>query len=238
MTSMHNSWQAAIALLVLILSSKGGFAAPLSPACWTNKVPQQLIDVDGTGAIQGAWSVPGSLLLERLQRAQAPQGVLLAGHDVLSARRICSNILNADIPHAKMIFGGRERLMAQQGAPAWEWLLVSIDVLAANLLSGELPGIFIGEGKVVVGKGLEKSTLTDPGKVAAKLIDSQQMRFESVVLFVAVEHQQKFFEFFSNNPLPGVYLSFDDAEVVRDVLNKYASVSADDQARQLNYYCN
>lgn len=236
---MHNSWQsAATALLILMLSSMGALATPLSPACWTNKVPEQLIDVDGSGAVQGAWSLPSGLLLERLQHSRTSQGVLLAGYDILSARRICADILTAGIPQAKMVFGGRERLMAQQGAPAWDWLLVSIDVLATNLLSGELPGIFIGEGKAVVGKGLEKSPITDPAKVAAKLIDTQQMRFEPVVLFVAAEHQQKFFDFFSNNPLPGVYLSFDDAEVVRDVLNKYASVSADDQARQLNYYCN
>lgn len=237
MTLKHSNWQSVV-IALLLSSSMGALAAPLSPTCWTDKVPAQLIDVDGFGAIQGAWSVPSSLLLERLQRAQAPQGILLAGHDILSARRICTDILDADIPQAKLVFGGRERLMAQQGAPAWEWLLVSVDVIATNLLSGELPGIFIGEGKAVVGEGLEKSPLTDPGKVAAKLIDNQQMRFVPVVLFVAAEHQQKFFEFFSNNPLPGVYLSFDDAEVVRDVLNKYASVSADDQARQLNYYCN
>lgn len=237
MTSKHSNWQPA-AIALLMLGNVDAFAAPVTPACWTTQVPEQLIDVDGSGAVQGAWAVPNGLLLERLLRAQAPQGILLAGHDILSARRVCADILAEDLQRAKIVFGGRERLMAQQGAPAWDWLLVSIDALAANLLSGELPGIFIGEGKVVVGKGLEKSPLTDPGKVAARLIDNQQRRYEPVVLFVAAEHQQQFFEFFSNNPLPGVYLSFDDAETVRDVLNKYAKVSADDQARQLNYYCN
>jgi hypothetical protein len=90
----------------------------------------------------------------------------------------------------------------------------------------------------VVGRGLTKSSLTEPSEVAAWLMDSHQRRLEPVVLFVSAGYQQRFFEFFSNNPLPGVFLSFDEAESVRDALNKYASVSADDQARLLNYYCN
>lgn len=236
MTLKHSNWQSLVAA-VLLSSSAAAVATPVSQGCWTTLVPQQLIDVDGTGAVQGAWSLPASLLMERLQRAQSSPGVLLAGYDMLSVRRICADIQAANLPRAKIIFGGRERLMAQQGAPAWDWLLVSTDSLAANLLSGELSGLFIGSGKTVVGQGFEKSTLTDPSKVAAKLIDEQQVRFEPVVLFVSAEHQQRFFDFFANNPLPGVFLSFDEAETVRDVLNKYASVSANDQARQLNYYC-
>ncbi|MDZ4335266.1 MAG: hypothetical protein U1A62_16535 [Pseudomonas sp.] len=236
MTSKHSNWPLA-AMAGLMLNSAVVFAEPISPACWVDQVPQQLIDVDGSGAIQGAWAVPSGLLMPRLERAKAPQGILLAGYDVLSARRICADIQAAGLSQAKLVFGGRERLLALQGAPAWDWLLVSTDKLAANLLSGELSGLFIGKGKTVVGQGLEKSSLTEPSDVAARLIDGQQQRFAPVVLFVSAEHQQKFFDFFSNNPLPGVFLSFDEAESVRDVLNKYASVSTDDQARQLNYYC-
>jgi hypothetical protein len=236
MTLKRSNWQLAV-FVALMLGSTVVFAEPISSACWVDKLPQQLIDVDGNGAIQGAWAVPSGLLLARLERAKAPQGVLLAGYDVLSAQRICADIQAGNISQAQLVFGGRERLMAQQGAPAWNWLLVSTDKLVANLLSGELSGLFIGKGKAVVGEGLKRSSLTDPAEVAVRLIDEQQQRFEPVVLFVAVQYQQQFFEFFSNNPLPGVFLSFDEAESVRDVLNKYASVSTDDQARQLNYYC-
>jgi len=205
-------------------------------ACWTSQASSQLIDVDGAGAVQGAWSVPSGLLQARLQSAQAPQTLLLAGYDLLSVRRICAELQAAQLP-ARILFGGRERLLAQQGAPAWDWLLVSTDSLAANLLSGELAGWFIGKGKTVVGQGLSKSPLTEPSAVAAKLIDLQRTQFQPVVLFVAAEQQQRFFEFFSNNPLPGVFLSFDQAETVRDVLNKHGSFAANEQTRPLNYYC-
>jgi hypothetical protein len=237
MASMSSSHVLAVVTGVL-LATDLTFAEPARLSeCWTSQVPHQLIDVGGDGLIQGAWSVAAGMLLPRLGRAKVPQGILVAGYDVLSAERVCGEIQAAGISSAKLVFGGRERIMAQQGAPAWDWLLVSPDKLAANITSGSLSGLFIGKGKGVVGKGLRKSSLTDPHKVAAELIDKQLRNSEPVVLFVSKDYQQIFFEFFSNNPLPGVFLSFDEVETVRDVLNKYASISIDDQARQLNYYC-
>lgn len=226
-----------VAAALCLLGSGQALAEVDELACWTSRVSPQLIDVDGVGAVQGAWSVPSGLLQARLQDARTPQTLLLAGYDLLSVRHLCAELQAAQLPQARILFGGRERLMAQQGAPAWDWLMVSTENLAANLLSGELSGWFIGKGKTVVGQGLSKSPLTEPGAVAAKLIDMQRTQFQPVVLFVAPEHQQRFFEFFSNNPLPGVFLSFDEAETVRDVLNKQGSFAANEQARPLNYYC-
>ncbi|XXF08324.1 hypothetical protein J3Q00_20435 [Pseudomonas sp. D2-3] len=236
MTLMRSSWKWLA--IIAMLSNRDALANdPVIEACWTNTVPQQLIDVNGVGAVQGAWAVTDGLLLERLERATVPQGVLLPGYDMLSAQRMCADIQSVNPSRTKMVFGGRERIMAQQGAPAWDWLLVSADKLAANITAGKLSGIFVGNDKVVIGQGLEKTALTDPGKLAAKLMDNQLRKYQPVILFVFPEYQQVFFEFFSNNPLPGVFLSFDDAESVRDVLNKYTRLSTDDQARQLNYYC-
>lgn len=228
----------SLVVAALCLSGCGQALAEVDElACWTTRPSAQLIDVDGVGAVQGAWSVPSGLLLTRLQATRTPQTLLLAGYDRLSARRLCAELQAAQLPQARILFGGRERLMAQQGAPAWDWLLVSTDSLAANLLSGELSGWFIGKGKTVIGQGLSKSPLIEPSAVAAKLIDMQRTQFQPLVLFVAAEHQQRFFEFFSNNPLPGVFLSFDEPEQVRDVLNKHGSFAANEQARPLNYYC-
>lgn len=236
MTLMRSSWKWLA--IIAMLSSRDALAnGPVVEACWTNTVPQQLLDVNGVGAVQGAWAVTNGLLLERLKRATVPQGVLLPGYDMLSAQRMCADIQSVNPSLTKMVFGGRERIMAQQGAPAWDWLLVSADKLAANITAGKLSGIFVGNDKVVIGQGLEKTVLTDPGKLAAKLMDNQLREYQPAILFVSSEYQQAFFEFFSNNPLPGVFLSFDDAESVRDVLNKFTRLSTDDQARQLNYYC-
>lgn len=236
MTLMRNSWWWLA--VIVVLSSRDALAKEsLVEACWTDTVPQQLIDVNGVGGVQGAWVLADGLLITRLERATVPQGVLIPGYDMLSAQRMCADIQSVNPSLTKLVFGGRERIMAQQGAPAWDWLLVSADKLAANIIAGKLSGIFIGNDKGVVGQGLEKTASTDPGKLAAKLMDNQLRNYQPVILFVSAEYQQNFFEFFSNNPLPGVFLSFDDAESVRDVLNKYASLSTNDQARQLNYYC-
>src|SRR3989338_5301362 len=229
-----NCWAGYLALL--LMASSAAMGAPVPAACWTAGESAQLIDLEGSGKVQGAWVLSQGQLMERLRQTQVSTGILLHGYDLLSASRVCADIAQANLRQAKLSFGGREWYMAEQGAPAWDWLLVSIDELAANILTGDLPGIFIGEGKAVVGKGLTKSKLTDPGQVAEWLMDTHQARFEPVILFVSVEHQQRFFEFFSANRLPGVFLSFDDAEVVKGVLNKYASISADDQARLLPYY--
>jgi hypothetical protein len=236
MTSKRSNWQWAFGVVLLVSCIKA-FAQTDALACWTTQVSPHLIDVDGTGTVQGAWSVPHGLLHSRLQSTTTAQTLLLPGYDVLAVRRVCTELQAAGLNHGRILFGGRERLLAQQGVPAWDWLLVSTDSLAANLLSGELSGWFIGKGKTVVGQGLSKSPLTDPSAVAAKLIDLQRTSFQPRVLFVDAEHQQPFFDFFSNNPLPGVFLSFEEAEKVRDVLNKHASFSANEQARPLNYYC-
>ncbi|QFT21595.1 hypothetical protein FIV02_08370 [Pseudomonas sp. THAF187a] len=235
MTSKRVKCLVAASLLSL-WGDASASALPI-PGCWVSQASQQLIDVDGEGSVQGAWSVSSGSLLARLQSGRVSQTLLFAGYDMLSVRRVCSEMQEAGLYNANILFGGREWLQAKQGAPAWDWLLVGAEDVAANLLSGELSGMFVGQGKVVVGRGLEKLPSVDPAEVAAQLIDKQQRVFEPVVLFVSRDYQQRFFEFFSNNPLPGVFLSFDKVEQVRDTLNKYVSISADDQARQLNYYC-
>lgn len=206
-------------------------------SCWVERPDGQLIDVDGDGSLAGAWVLPASLLEERMAKTQGPVSVVFHGYDQLSAARLCQDAKIAG-KSARVVFGGREWLQARQGKSAWDWLIVPADTLATNLLSGGLRGLFVGEGKVVVGKGFDKAPLDDPRQLATWLIEQRQTKLEPVVLFVGAEYQQQFFEFFSTNPMPGVFLSFDRAETVRDILNKHASFSADDQARLLNYYCN
>ncbi|MET1080946.1 MAG: hypothetical protein ABWY06_23275 [Pseudomonas sp.] len=213
-------------------------ATPIPAACWALGEPAQLIDVDGSGAVQGAWTVSSTQLNARLQRSTAPVGLLVAGYDLLATQRLCAQVSAANLRHAQLVVGGRERYLAQQGVSAWDWLVVPVDNLATNLLSGGLQGIFIGKGQSVVGKGFEKSTLTDPAEVATLLIERGQRQVQPVVLFVGAELQQPFMAFFSANPLPGVFLSFDDAQKVQRALSLHASVSADDQAHLFDYYCN
>jgi len=223
--------------LALLVGCFTGFAEASLDDCWIAEVPAQLIDVDGSGKIQGAWSLPRALLPSRLRQTSAPTGILLRGYDLLGAGQICADIAAEQQTQARLVFGGRELLLASQGAPAWEWLMVSVDAVATNLLSGGLMGIFVGGDKTVAGQGLEKTPLTDPARLAATLMETHQAHFKPVVLFVSAQYQQRFFEFFSNNPLPGVFLSFDQADVVRDVLNKQARFSSHDRSAALDYYC-
>lgn len=213
------------------------FASAPAASCWSDPASGLRIDVDGDGGAPGALSLPEALLPQRLGQVRGSVDLLVNGYDVLKAQRLCQQVEAAKAPLAKVVFGGRERYLAQQGAPAWDWLMVDADAVAANLVMGVLPGIFVGKGKAVIGQGLEKSAITDPAKMAAWLMDNYQGRRQPVVLFVSGAYQQPFFEFFSASPLPGVFLSFESPESVRDALNKHAKFSADDQARLLNYYC-
>lgn len=225
--------------LVLLCSLCGlAQAAPVQALCWGEPVEGGRIDVNGSGGVPGAWVLSESLLPARLQQASGPLNLLVAGYDVISARRICEQLAKAGNKQARLVFGGRERYLAQQGVPAWEWLVQPANALAANLVMGDMSGIFVGEGKVVVGKGLEKTQLTDPAEIAAQLLERFQARKQPVVLFVSAQLQQPFLAFYAANPLPGVFLSFENAEVVRDALNKYASFNTQEQADLLNYYCN
>lgn len=192
--------------------------------CWTDQVAGSVIDVDGRDQLQGAWSVPAAGLSLRLQQGKGPMTILVPGYDLVSAGKICAQITEGD-HQARLLFGGRERRMAEQQFPAWDWLFVSTDAIASSLLAGGVQGVFVGDGKVVVGQGFSQSALTDPSKMAAWLIDQPLARREPVVLFIEPKHQQRFFEFFSNNPLPGVFLSFEDPEKVKDVLNNHASIA-------------
>jgi len=233
---MHSALSKGV-MLGLLLAPGLAYATASTASCWGEPTTALNIDVDGSGTISGALSLPETLLPKRLEQIHSPVDLLVNGYDVLKAQRLCQQISTVKAPLAKVIFGGRERYLAKQGAPAWNWLIVSSNDVAANLVMGELPGIFIGEGKAVVGRGLEKSPLTDPAKLAAWLMDTYQGKHQPVVLFVNSAYQQPFMEFFSENPLPGVFLSFESPESVRDALNKHAKFSADDQARLLNYYC-
>ncbi|UUY07320.1 hypothetical protein LRS11_16020 [Pseudomonas sp. J452] len=215
----------------------GLIAAETAAQCWSEPTDAVRIDIDGTGGIVGALALPETLVSQRLAQSRVPMELLLNGYDVLKAERVCQQVSATKGSAAGVLFGGRERYLAQQGEPAWNWLMVSADAVAANLVMGVLPGVFVGEGKAVVGKGLEQSAITDPAKMAAWLMDTYQGKRQPVVLFISAEHQQPFFEFFSSSPLPGVFLSFESPETVRDALNKHAKFSADDQARLLNYYC-
>lgn len=238
MSSMRSSRWGGVIVLSFAAVGKVFASSTTDDACLVAELPQRLIDVDGKGFVQGAWSVPNGQLIGHLQQTRVPTGVLLAGYDTLSVRRVCAEIEQAGLERAKVVFGGREWLLARQGKSAWDWLVSPVEKVAANLLSGSLSGIFVGPGKIVIGQGLERSTITDPARMAAWLIDNHQARMEPVVLFVEKEYQQRFLEFFSSNPLPGVFLSFDDAERVKETLNRYASISLDDQVRLLDYYCN
>lgn len=232
------SWMFNKGLLLVSLLAPGiALAAVPEVGCWGEPASSLRIDVDGDGAIQGTLSLQEALLPKRLQQVRGPVDLLIHGYDVLKAQRLCQQAADAKAPQVKVVFGGRERQLAQQGVPAWDWLMVDADAVAANLVMGSLPGIFVGEGKAVFGQGLEKSAITDPAKMAAWLMDNYQGKRQPVVLFVDAAHQQSFFEFFSSNSLPGVFLSFETPESVRDALNKHAKFSADDQARLLNYYC-
>lgn len=225
--------------LALLCSLCGLAQAASVPAlCWGEPVEGGRIDINGNGAVQGAWVLSESLLPTRLQQASGPLNLLVAGYDVLSAQRICEQLAKAGDKQARLVFGGRERYLAQQGVPAWEWLVQPANALAGNLAMGDMSGIFVGEGKVVVGKGLEKTQLTDPSEIAAQLLERFQARKQPVVLFVSAQLQQPFLAFYAANPLPGVFLSFENAEVVRDALNKYANFNTQEQAGLLNYYCN
>lgn len=224
-------------LLALCLFSAGVMADSSIVGCWGEPGNGLRIDVDGDGAIAGALSLPEALLPQRLQKVPGQVDLLVSGYDVLKAQRLCQQIMEAKASLAKVVFGGRERVLALQGRPAWDWLMVEANAVAANLVMGALPGVFVGQGKAVFGYGLEQTNITDPAKMAVWLMDHYQGGRQPVVLFVNTEYQQPFFEFFSANPLPGVFLSFEKPEVVRDALNKHAKFSADDQARLLNYYC-
>ena len=206
-------------------------------SCWGEPTRGLSIDVDGSGSVSGALALPETLVPQRLEQVRGSVDLLVHGYDLLKAQRLCQEISAAKSPLAKVVFGGRERYLAKQGAPAWDWLLVSADDVAANLVMGQLPGILVGDGQTVVGRGLEKSSLTDPVKMALWLMQGYQAKHQPVVLFVDDAYQQPFFEFFSENPLPGVFLSFGSPQSVRDALNKHAKFSADEQARLLNYYC-
>ncbi|MGY4535519.1 hypothetical protein ACVW0Y_004674 [Pseudomonas sp. TE3786] len=225
-------------LLIGLLMAPGLACAGVSVAnCWAEPNNGLRIDVDGQGDISGALSLPESLLSQRLERVRGPVDLLVNGYDVLKVQRLCQQITTVNAPLAKVVFGGRERYLAQSGAPAWDWLMVTSNDVAANLVMEQLPGIFVGKGKAVVGRGLQASAITDPAKMAAWLMDTYQGKQQPVVLFVDSAYQQPFLEFFSASPMPGVFLSFENPESVRDALNKHAKFSTDDQARLLNYYC-
>lgn len=224
-------------LLAAWLASGLAMADESSQLCWSEPVEGLRIDVDGDGTLAGALALPEPLLASRLKQVRGPVDLLVSGYDVLKARRLCQQAAEVNAGLARVVFGGRQRQLAQQGAPAWDWLMVDAQAVAANLVMGALPGIFVGEGKAVFGQGLEKSAITDPSKMAVWLMDHYQGKRQPVVLFVAPAYQQAFFEFFATSPLPGVFLSFESPEEVRDALNKHAKFSVDDQARLLNYYC-
>lgn len=235
MTLMRNN---GICVALLFSLCGQAQADSLPSLCWGEPLEGGRIDIGGNGAVQGAWVLSESLLPARLQQAGGPLNLLVAGYDVISARRICEQLTKVENTQARLVFGGRERYLAQQGVPAWEWLVRPANALAANLVMGDMSGIFVGDGKAVVGKGLEKTQLTDPADIAAQLLERFQARKQPVVLFVSAQLQQPFLAFYANNPLPGVFLSFESAEVVRDALNKYANFNTQEQADLLNYYCN
>ncbi len=212
---------------VLILcwaSNPFAWAADLE-RCWIDRQSVKLLDVDGNASLQGAWSIPAASLFRYLEEDDSALTVLLSGYDLRAAQRVCEHIVGLN-HEARILFGGRERVMAEQQQPPWDWLLVSAETIAAHLLEGSVEGFFVGTEKAVVGKGLSRTDLTDPGRLAAWLMDGSLARHQPVVLFVDPQHQQQFFEFFSNNLVPGVFLSFETPDKVKDVLNQHASIAA------------
>ncbi|KUM41304.1 hypothetical protein [Pseudomonas sp. EpS/L25] len=199
-----------------------------------------LIDVNGDGAVKGAWTMTSALLPTRLKGSQERISLLLPAYDVLLASSLCQELgLSQGLHSAHFLVGGRERLLAQQKAPAWDWLVITIDRLATNILAGKVEGYFIGKEKIVSGRGLERLSIRDPARVAAKILAKRAASStKPIVLFVRPEDQAAFLDFFSINPVPGLYLSFDTAEHVRDVLNQVASISKDLADKAGLYYCN
>lgn len=224
-------------LLLAALFLAGQAHAASTPLCWGEPIKGARLDINGNGDVQGAWILSESALPKRLQSSRAPLNLLVSGYDVITARRVCEQIAASNNKQIRLVFGGRERLLFQQGLPAWQWLVQPANSLASNLVQGDVSGIFVGKGKAVIGKGLEQSKLTDPAQLASILIERFESNRQPVVVFVGKELQQRFLAFYSNNPLPGVFLSFDDAELVKDSLNKYAHFKPEEQAGLANYYC-
>ncbi|MDR6679152.1 hypothetical protein [Pseudomonas oryzihabitans] len=230
-----------LAFLLFILS---GFISPVTLAteneCWSDKAGKVLIDVNGDGAVKGAWVMTSAALAGRLKASRETISLLLPAYDVLLANRLCNELgLNGSLGAVHVLLGGRERLLAQQQAPAWDWLVIPVERLATNILAGQVEGYFIGKDKSALGRGLERLPIRDPARVAAKILAKRTSdRIKPLVLFVRPEDQAAFLHFFSKNRVPGLYLSFDTAEHVRDVLNQVASISKDDTDKAGLYYCN
>lgn len=208
--------------------------------CWSDQPGKALIDVNGDGAVRGAWVMTTASLGERLKASREATSLLVPAYDVLLANSLCTELgLNKSSSPVHMLFGGRERLLAQQKAPAWDWLVISVERLATNILAGQVDGYFIGKERSALGRGLERLPMRDPARVAAKVLAKRKSgHSKPIVLFVRAEDQAAFLGFFSTNVIPGLYLSFDTAEHVRDVLNQVASISKDDTDKAGLYYCN
>jgi len=208
--------------------------------CWSDKAGRVLIDVNGDGAVRGAWVMTTASLSGRLKASRETTSLLVPAYDVLLANSLCTELgLNRSSSPVQMLFGGRERLLAQQNAPAWDWLVISVERLATNILAGQVEGYFIGKEKIASGRGLERLSVRDPARVAAKILAKRAASSaKPLVLFVRPEDQGAFLDFFSANLVPGLYLSFDTAEHVRDVLNQVASISKDLTDKAGLYYCN
>lgn len=226
-----SSMRADALLLPLLLLSTSAAHAAIS--CWGEPIAGPRVDLNGDGKVHGAWVLGGDQVSQRL-RAGSSLNVLLPGYDSLAADSLC-RLADGSEGRLRVVFGGRERFLAQQGEPAWSWLIKSADDLAGSLVLGDLKGIFVGKDKVVVGRSLSRRESADPAQLAADLLQREVP--QPVVIFVSEELQQHYLAFFANNPLPGVFLSFDEPERVRDALNKYAKFHAEEQAGLLNYYC-
>ncbi|KTS70908.1 hypothetical protein NS274_23135 [Pseudomonas oryzihabitans] len=179
-------------------------------------------------------------LAGRLRASKETTSLLVPAYDVLLANRLCTELgLNRSSSAVHFLLGGRERLLAQQKAPAWDWLVIPIERLATNMLAGQVEGYFIGKDKSALGRGLERLPIRDPARAATKILAKKKSdRTKPIVLFVRPEDQAVFLDFFSKNRVPGLYLSFDTAEHVRDVLNQVASISQNDTEKAGLYYCN
>lgn len=215
---------------LLLLSTSVTHAAS---ACWGEPIDGARVDLNGDGGVHGAWVLGADQVSQRLQ-AGLSLNVLVPGYDSLAADDLC-RMAEGVKGRLRVVFGGRERFLAQQGEPAWSWLIKSADDLAGSLVLGDLKGIFVGKNKTVVGKSLSRRESTDPVQLASELLLRKEP--QPVVIFVSAELQQPYLAFFANNPIPGVFLSFDESERVRDALNKYSKFHSEEQAGLLNYYC-
>lgn len=81
-----------------------------------------------------------------LNLSKATTSLVLLVYDVLLATSLCSELgLRRSSSAEHVLYGGRERLLAQQKASAWDWLVISVE-RACIIAISFLPLLVLGQG--------------------------------------------------------------------------------------------